>query len=109
MRLDQVQLQNIYSYKEATLKCCHHVTALVGPNDAGKSNILRALDNVAGPTRSLDLAKMQCKFEEGEPVIGLRFIAEATEREKLASILKSQTLPSDEKFPLDVSCRTHKE
>src|SRR6266496_2737996 len=105
MRLHRIRLQDVFSFQDARLTCDHHVTILVGPNDAGKTNILRALHHVMG-RKPLDFpSEMRCDFGKGEPIIDLSFIAEARDRDALASLLNTQALSSSAKFPLDVSCQ----
>jgi AAA15 family ATPase/GTPase len=43
--LHRVRLFNVYSFQEAQLTCTRSVTAIIGANDVGKSNILRAINN----------------------------------------------------------------
>ena len=44
MDISSVSIKNFRSYKNATKVIFSKVTAIVGPNDAGKSTILQALD-----------------------------------------------------------------
>jgi hypothetical protein len=105
MRLHRVQLQNIYSFEDAILTCDRRITAVIGPNDAGKTNILRAVDYVAGSTPKLDFSsEMQCQFSGGEPTISLSFIVDSNDIDPLSLLLNNARLPSSP-FPLHVSCQ----
>jgi AAA ATPase domain/S1 RNA binding domain len=106
MRLRRARFKNILSFLDASLTCDHHVTALIGPNDAGKSNILRILHRVAGETPNLELlADMRCWFApRPEPSINLSFIAEVKERDRLAAITGLAQLPPGT-FELALSCQ----
>ena len=106
MRLHRIRLRHVLSFEEASLTCDHHVTALVGPNDAGKTNILRILHHLAGPTPSLDMTELRSQFfPEEEPTVDLFFVTEANDRGPLVDIFGWQQLPQPP-FSFSLSCRS---
>jgi predicted ATP-dependent endonuclease of OLD family len=106
MRLHKVQFKHVLSFSTASLTLDHHVTALIGPNDAGKSNILRLLDRLTGPTPSLQIPRdIRSWFSaDSDPGIELSFAADENDRKALSEITGIQGLPSNS-FPLFLSCR----
>src|SRR5262245_9644937 len=88
MRLRRVRFYNVYSFQEAQLSCDHSITAVIGPNDAGKTNIFRAVDHVAGvtPTLELDL-EMTCQFSQQPPQLQFTFLVDPTEHNKILELL----------------------
>lgn len=106
MRLHRIRLRHVLSFEEASFTCDHHVTALVGPNDAGKTNILRILHHLAGQTPSLDMAELRSQFfPEQEPIVDLSFVTEVNDRGPLVDILGWQQLP-EPPFKISLSCRS---
>jgi AAA ATPase-like protein len=94
MRLHRLKLQNVYSFQDAQLTCDHAITAIVGPNDAGKTNIFRTLDYFAGREPTLACPpEMQCQFSEGAPRIEFEFIVSGNDTSSLTEILKTRELP----------------
>ena len=106
MRLHRLRFQNILSFVDASFTCDHHITALVGPNDAGKSNILRLLHYLTGPTPRLTFPQeMRCQFSKnGAPVVDLSFVVDRSDEQVLGGVLGGADLPSAP-FPLRLSCR----
>src|SRR5215813_4187378 len=104
MRLHRLRFQNILSFVDASFTSDHHVTTLVGPNDAGKSNILRLLHHLMGDTPSLTFPRdIRCQFSKGSTAVHLSFVTEATDGDVLASVLEGMELPPSP-FVLHLSC-----
>lgn len=104
MRLHQVRLQNVLSFVDASFTCDHYVTTLVGPNDAGKSNILRIIDHLLGDTPRLSFRDIRRQYSKDPVVIDLSFIGQDKDRDVLAPLLPDLQLPPAP-FRLDLSCR----
>ena len=106
MRLHRVQFKHVLSFSTTFLTLDHHVTAIIGPNDAGKTNILRLLHRLAGPTPTLRMpSEVRSWFSLGsEPCIELSFVADLSDRDALIEITGIQPPPSNS-FVLKLSCK----
>lgn len=49
MKLEKIEIKNFRSIKEVTIEPEHNCTVLVGKNEAGKSNILKAIAGGINP------------------------------------------------------------
>lgn len=90
MHLRRVELENVLSFVNAHVVVDRHVTSLVGSNDVGKSNLLRAL---SAPFLDKDLAVllagMECQFADGPLEMRFYFTYSLQERSDLRSILRT--------------------
>ena len=48
MKLDRIEIHNFRSIKDATINFDHHCRILLGKNEAGKSNVLKAIAAIFG-------------------------------------------------------------
>lgn len=105
MRLHKVKIENVLSFIEGSFTCDHHTTALVGANDAGKSNVFRIIDHVLGRSPSLQFpSEMRCHYAEGKtPRVELSFVIEAADRSNILEILGDIHLPQAP-FALKATC-----
>jgi len=67
--LKRIQIKNYRSCKDVTLEGLGHVTALVGRNASGKTNILSAIDQLARMATVTDLSSLFWRFHDpGQPI-----------------------------------------
>ncbi|MFQ5945408.1 MAG: AAA family ATPase [Anaerolineae bacterium] len=87
MRAIEATVHNFLSISHPQTLRLDRITALVGPNESGKTNLLRALASLS-PDYVYSLEDL-CSFGDAEvqpesPIVDMRFRLEPEEREKLA-------------------------
>jgi len=99
MRVFKVELNGIRRFSSATrLVVDGKLTALIGPNEAGKTTVLESLELIAEPDVLLDSARSQSLLsrsrdvDESEPIVEASFTLDEADREALSAIDGSELL-----------------
>src|SRR5437879_4125187 len=105
MRLHKIRFSNIYSLRTAALTCDRQLTVIVGPNDAGKSNILRAINLASGQTPTVQFdSEKRCQFGDSDPKLEFDFLTGPTDQNSLAEFFSPGSVPTSP-FHLHVECQ----
>jgi predicted ATP-dependent endonuclease of OLD family len=89
MDLNWVRIKGYKRFKEVTLNTFGKTIAITGPNEAGKSSILQALNYLTSDRKFLPAVlnrSMQSTLKDDEIIIEAAFLLDDTDREALAEI-----------------------
>ena len=111
MQINRVEIKNFRSINDLTVSFSHRCQALIGINESGKSNILRAL-HLLDPAIAVSQADLRIeRHDEAQVTSGhIRFVFDLSDQEMMEiydSISKKITVESLD-FPLVIDAGTNK-